>query len=112
MPLRHRLTQAKCNIKDEDSWADTRRITYETFSKALNRCEKVALVNREFVRYEKCSDWSGSHIGYVLFGLPSSGRSEKQLLDMGSGKLEDQKSSSHLGELKGLVCTEEDIAFA
>ncbi len=103
MPLRNRLTQAKCNVADEDWWAETQRTTYEAFSEALSRCEKVALANREFVRYELYSDWSGSHIGYVLFGLPSSGRGEKQLLDIGSSKLEDQRSSSYLGELRGLV---------
>ena len=44
-------------------------------------------------------DWSGTHIGFVLFGFLSSGCEQRQLLDIGSSKLVDHRTSSYLGEL-------------
>ena len=58
---------------------------------------------RDFLRYELYVDWSGTHIGFVLFGFPSSGCEQRQLLDIGSSKLVDHRTSSYLGELSGVV---------
>ena len=48
-------------------------------------------------------DWSGTHIGFVLFGFLSSGCEQRQRLDIGSSKLVDHRTSSYLGELSGVV---------
>ena len=100
-PLREKLGEWKAGAFSNESIQEVQYLAETAFHDALDNMKWLTLPGAEADSYifQLESDWSNSHIGYMLF-VQRNG--EERLVDIGSKKVK-VATSSYLGELDAIV---------